>query len=91
MEDVLIKVGNFIFPVDFVVLDFKEDKKVPLILGMPFMYTSKAIIDVYKGTLTLIVDEESYKFNMYQGMKHPSDFNNCMRVDVIDDCVDEVQ
>ena len=31
LEDVLIKVGKFIFPVDFVVIDIKEDKQVPLL------------------------------------------------------------
>ena len=65
MENVLVKAGKFIFPVDFVVLDFKEDENVPLILGMPFLYTSKAIIDVYDGTLTLRVGEESCKFDVY--------------------------
>ena len=29
LEDVLIKVGKFIFPMDFVVIDIEEDKKNP--------------------------------------------------------------
>ena len=37
-EDVLIKVGNFIFLVDFVVINI-EDKQVPLLLGRPFLAT----------------------------------------------------
>ena len=53
VEDVLVRAGKFIFPVDLVILDFEEDEDVPLILGMPFLYTAKAIIDVYNGTLTL--------------------------------------
>ena len=65
VENVLVKARKFIFPVDFVVLDFEEDENVPLILGMPFMYTTKAIIDVYDGTLTLRVGEESCKFDLY--------------------------
>nr|GFB97979.1 hypothetical protein [Tanacetum cinerariifolium] len=32
-EDVFIKVGKFHFPTDFVVVDFKADPRVPLILG----------------------------------------------------------
>ena len=36
LEDVLVKVDKFIFPIDFVVLDIKEDHMVPLILGKPF-------------------------------------------------------
>ena len=67
VEYVLVRAGKFIFLVDFVVLDFKEDEDVPLIIGMPFLYTAKAIIDVYDGTLTLLVGDESCKFNVYQG------------------------
>ena len=39
LEDVLIKVGNFIFPMDFVVIDIEEDKQVPLLLGRHFLAT----------------------------------------------------
>ena len=39
LEDVLIKVGKFIFIVDFVVIDIEEDKQVPLLLGRPFLAT----------------------------------------------------
>ena len=91
MENVLLKAGNFIFLVDFVELDFKEDENVPLILGMPFLYTLKAIIDVYDGTLTLRVGEESCKFDVYQGMKHPFEKKFCMKIYVVDDCVNKVQ
>ena len=85
VEDVLVKACKFTFPINFVVLDFEEDEDVPLILGMPFMYTAKAIIDVYEGTLILRVGEDSCKFNVYQGVKHPSNSDNCMRIDMIDD------
>ena len=33
IEDVLVKVGKFIFPVDFIILDMEEDSQVPLLLG----------------------------------------------------------
>ena len=91
VEDVLVRAGKFIFPVDFVVLDFEGDEDVPLILGMSFLYTTKAVIDVYDGTLTLRVGKESCKFNIYQGMKHPFNNDSCFRVDVLDECVSEVQ
>ena len=39
LEDVLIKVGKFIFLVNFVVIDIEEDKQVPLLLGRPFPTT----------------------------------------------------
>ena len=46
IEDVLIKVGKFIFVVDFMVLDMEKDEKVPLILKRPFLATSRALIDI---------------------------------------------
>nr|GFC89297.1 reverse transcriptase domain-containing protein [Tanacetum cinerariifolium] len=38
---------------DFVVLDFIADPRVPLILGRPFLSTAHALIDVYKGEIIL--------------------------------------
>ncbi|XP_075504562.1 uncharacterized protein LOC142542001 [Primulina tabacum] len=49
IEDVLVKVDKFIFPVDFVVLDMEEDREIPLILDRPFLATGRALIDVQKG------------------------------------------
>ena len=66
IEDVLIKVGKFIFPMDFVVLDMDEDEKVPLILGRPFLATSRAHIDVESGELTLRVGDDKVQLSIYQ-------------------------
>ncbi|GJW70501.1 putative reverse transcriptase domain-containing protein [Tanacetum coccineum] len=57
-ENVLVGIGKFIFPVDFIILDMPEDIKVPLILGRPFLSTAYAKIDVYKRKITLRVREE---------------------------------
>ena len=46
VEDVLVKVDKFIFPVDFIVLDMEEDYEVSIILGRPFLATGRAMIDV---------------------------------------------
>ncbi|XP_057734262.1 uncharacterized protein LOC130949608 [Arachis stenosperma] len=48
VEDLLVKVGDFIFPADFVVLDMEEEAKASIILGRPFLATAGAIIDVQK-------------------------------------------
>ena len=55
LEDVLIKVGKFVFPMDFVIINMEEDKQAPLLLGRPFLATSSTLIDVKKGELTLRV------------------------------------
>ena len=48
LKDVLIKVGKFIFPMDFMVIDNEEAKQDPLPLGRPFLATRAALIDVKK-------------------------------------------
>ncbi|XP_061371264.1 uncharacterized protein LOC133313865, partial [Gastrolobium bilobum] len=48
IEDILVKVDKFIFPMDFVILDIEEDTAVPMIFGRPFLATSGALIDVPK-------------------------------------------
>ncbi|KAL0367437.1 UNVERIFIED_CONTAM: hypothetical protein Sradi_3633800 [Sesamum radiatum] len=70
VEDVLVKVGKFIILVDFIVLDIEEDKNMPLILGRPFLATSRALIDVQKGQLTLRVNDEHVVFSVFKPMKH---------------------
>ncbi|GJX82477.1 putative ribonuclease H-like domain-containing protein [Tanacetum coccineum] len=52
-EDVLVDVAVYVYPVDFVILDIKEDEKRPFILGTPFLATAKAVIKFDKGTITL--------------------------------------
>ncbi|GJU59532.1 MAK10-like protein [Tanacetum coccineum] len=52
-ENVLVEIADFIYPVDFVILDIKEDRKRPFILGTPFLTTAKAKIRFDKGQLTL--------------------------------------
>ena len=64
LEDVLFKVGKFIFLVNFVVIDIEEDKKIPPFLGRPFLATRAALIDVKMGELTLRVGIEEVQFNM---------------------------
>ncbi|GJZ63976.1 reverse transcriptase domain-containing protein [Tanacetum coccineum] len=52
-EDVSIEVAEHVYPVDFLILDIKEDEKRPFILGTPFLITAKAEIKFDKGTITL--------------------------------------
>ncbi|XP_073285458.1 uncharacterized protein [Primulina huaijiensis] len=88
VEDVLVKVDKFIFPVDFVVLDMEEDREIPLILGRPFLATVKALIDVHKGELVLRLNDESVVFNVFQSIKYPNDTSDCFRIDATDEFVE---
>nr|GEV34189.1 reverse transcriptase domain-containing protein [Tanacetum cinerariifolium] len=60
VEDVYVKVGKFLFSADFVVVDFDADPRVPLILGRSFLMTGRALIDVFKGELTLHVEVDAF-------------------------------
>ena len=81
LEDVLVKVGKFIFPVDFVIMQMEEDTQVPLLLGRPFLATGAALIDVQKCELTLRVGDEALHFNINRSLEHPNvEADNCMVV-----------
>ncbi|GJY01788.1 reverse transcriptase domain-containing protein [Tanacetum coccineum] len=54
-KDVIIKVEKFNFLVDFVIVDFEADPRVPIILGRPFLRTTRALVDLYEEKLTLRV------------------------------------
>ncbi|XP_020205131.1 uncharacterized protein LOC109790396 [Cajanus cajan] len=85
VEDVLVKVDKFMFPVDFVVMDMEEAIEVPLILGRPFMKAAKVIIDVDDGKLKVRVQDEEVNFNVFEAMQYPNDKNDC--VDILDDVI----
>ncbi|XP_061352220.1 uncharacterized protein LOC133297150 [Gastrolobium bilobum] len=51
LEDVLVKVNDYIFPADFIVLNMEEVDNMPLILGRPFLATARTLIDVEKGQM----------------------------------------
>nr|XP_023871776.1 uncharacterized protein LOC111984376 [Quercus suber] len=85
VEDVVVQVNNLVFPADFYVLDIGNgDQTTPILLGRPFLKTSKTTIDVHSGTLTMKFDGEIVKFNIYDAMKYPDDDNPVYSIDVID-------
>ncbi|GJT51820.1 reverse transcriptase domain-containing protein [Tanacetum coccineum] len=84
-EDVFVKVGNFHYPADFVVVDYDADQRVPLILWRPFRRTAGALIDVYGEEITLRFNDEAITFKVGQTSRYS--YNNSEsvnRIDVID-------
>jgi hypothetical protein len=85
LEDVLVKVGKFILPADFIVLDMEEGQMpspLPIILGRPFMRTANMKICVKKGTVGMKVYGENIVFKVFEESQSPQDdlecFNVCM-------------
>ena len=66
IENVLVKIGTFTFPMDFVAWGIKGDLKNLKILRRPLLSSSQAWIDINKGELTLLMGEEKAKFNLHQ-------------------------
>ncbi|GKC00042.1 reverse transcriptase domain-containing protein [Tanacetum coccineum] len=86
----LVKVGKFTFPADFVILEMEEDSKVPLILGRPFLHTADAVIRVKQKQLNLGVGTERIISNIDSAMKHSySNDDTYFRIDVIDKILEE--
>ncbi|XP_070035581.1 uncharacterized protein [Nicotiana tomentosiformis] len=86
IEDILVRVDKFVFPVDFIVVDMEVNKEVPLISGRPFLCTDRAILDIYEGNLMLKVGNEKVVFQMKRMMKYPSNeasAYSCFKLDVI--------
>ncbi|GJX15989.1 zinc finger, CCHC-type containing protein [Tanacetum coccineum] len=61
-ENVLARIGKFVFPIDFIILDMTEDVNVPLILGRPFLSIAHTKVDVFKRKITLRVGDEKIIF-----------------------------
>ncbi|GAU40559.1 hypothetical protein TSUD_367620 [Trifolium subterraneum] len=88
---VLVRVGEFIFPADSIIMDMTENREVEsLLLGRPFLATGRALIDVELGELMLRTDEEKIMFNVFEAMKRHDDDSDCFRVDVIEEVVEDV-
>jgi hypothetical protein len=83
IEDLLVIVGKFAYPVDFVILEMQE-KCDALILGRPFLATAGDIIDVQGGKLKLRFGQEELEFNMQHASKLPKCQDQFQGIDVIE-------
>ncbi|XP_038896305.1 uncharacterized protein LOC120084575 [Benincasa hispida] len=81
IEDVLVQVDKFIFPANFIILDYEADIKVSIILGCPFLAIGRALIDVQKGEHTIRVDDQQVKLDVLNALKYPNDMENCQYVE----------
>ncbi|XP_052725969.1 uncharacterized protein LOC128194417 [Vigna angularis] len=93
IEDVLVRVGELIFPADFYVLETEEGfshGSAPIILGRPFLKTARTKIDVYVGTLSMEFADIVVHFNILDAMKFPAEDHSLFRIDALGDIIDEI-
>ncbi|XP_057808720.1 uncharacterized protein LOC131023192 [Salvia miltiorrhiza] len=90
VEDVLIKVGDLIFPADFYVLDTGPETGENVIqLGRTFMMTAGTKIDMKIGILTCEFDGVQEEFNIYETMKRKQTIEMVDMIDVFEPLVQE--
>ena len=79
VEDVLVKVDKFIYPMDFIVSDtqpVEECNSFPVILGCPFLGTSNALINCRNGLIKLSFGNMTLEMNIFNICKQPGDDND---------------
>ncbi|XP_070015594.1 uncharacterized protein [Nicotiana sylvestris] len=91
VDDVLVKVGKFHLPADFVILDCVVDKEIPIILGRPFLATGRALMDSERNEIKFRVNDEEVTFQASKGMKLPHEYESISLIDVVDDVEDAVE
>ncbi|KAL4275584.1 hypothetical protein AHAS_Ahas20G0121800 [Arachis hypogaea] len=84
VENILVKVGKFFLPADFVILDTGEDENASIILGRLFLATGRALIDVEVGELVLRVHNEQLVFHVFKDVHSTGEEERCMQAELID-------
>ncbi|KAL2226412.1 UNVERIFIED_CONTAM: hypothetical protein Sindi_1999900, partial [Sesamum indicum] len=90
LEDVLVQINELVFPADFYVLDMRGDislNSTSILLGKPFLKTSKTKIDVDAGILSMEFDNEVMSFRIGGAMEYSNDAHFIFFVDFIDPLV----
>ncbi|KAK4401042.1 hypothetical protein Sango_1210300 [Sesamum angolense] len=90
LEDILVQVNELIFPADFYVLDMTENtspNSTSILLGRPFLKTSKTKIDVDARILSMEFDNEVVSFNIGGVTQNSSDIHSVFLIDFIDPLV----
>ncbi|CAN6483183.1 unnamed protein product [Victoria cruziana] len=93
LEDVLIKIEDLIFPVDFVVLDMEgvdAEHQMSIIVGRPFLATTNACINCRTGVLEISFADQHLRLNIFHATMGPAGDRCISFVEADTDDVDEV-
>ena len=67
IEDVLVRVNQCYFPVDFLILDMEPSQELnqnPIILGRPFLATANANINCKTGAMDISFGDQKVRINI---------------------------
>jgi hypothetical protein len=95
IEDVLIKVDKFYFPVDFIVIDTESvhnvRSQIPVILGRPFLATANALINCRNGVMKISFGNMTVELNIFDINKQPLDYDEVHQVCLIEEITDKAE
>jgi hypothetical protein len=97
VEDVLIKVDKFYFPVDFIMLDTEPVQNVgvqiPVILRRPFLPTANALINCRTGVMKISFGNMTVELNIFDISKKPRECDEirsaCLIEEIIEEAIEE--
>ena len=90
LEDVLLKVEEFYFPVDFLVLDMKSSShpgQISIILGRPFLAIANACINYKTGVMDISFGNKKMRLNIFNTSQGPPVYNHD-EVNTIEEVID---
>ncbi|XP_074278696.1 uncharacterized protein LOC141602292 [Silene latifolia] len=91
VEDVLVKVGDMLFPAEFYVIEMEPEKgSTPILLGRPFMRTSNTKIDVSSGRLTMEFEVQKIEYSINEAMKYPTETSSLCFLEIFEPIVQTV-
>jgi hypothetical protein len=94
IEDVLIKVDKFYFPVDFIVIDtepvFDVVNQIPMILGRSFLTTANALLNYRTGVMKISFGNMTVEFNIFNINNQPLEYDEAYHVCLIEEIIDEI-
>jgi hypothetical protein len=101
IEDVIVKVKDFYFPVDFLILDMdvpNDLRNTPIILGCPFLATAKANINCESGSMEIAFGDKKLTLDIFKVIRgfedcgfieelEDQDLETCMTINALEDSI----
>ena len=93
IEDVLVQIDKFYYPIDFLILDTQSvvhvDANIPVILGRSFLDTANALINCRNGLMKLTFGNMTLEVNIFNISKEIMGDEECEIVNWLNAIVEE--
>ncbi|XVF60793.1 hypothetical protein PTKIN_Ptkin08bG0076900 [Pterospermum kingtungense] len=83
VKNAMVAIGNYFVPIDFEILEMKEDNDVPIVLGRPFLASIDMVIYVRSSKMVVKLGRREFTFIK------SSNPEECCYMRKVDDCWDD--